>query len=193
VDSAAAAGSRGPARPGRLPPAPARDDAPQGPCSVQSGVHRDRAGSGHPRARSGCCRAGQCSCRLSDFTAERVRAFLAFLEAEPHNGIATRNARLAALHTLARFLATERPAVSTQYRGSPTQRQRTGVRKDRSAIESRRHGSPPDGFKLEPFRRTVCKHRDSPRIAEGRCCTTAFADSQPRCAQLFEKSGPRHE
>ena len=47
---------------------------------------------------------------LADFTAQRVQAFLAFLEAERHNGIATRNARLAALHTFARFLATEQPA-----------------------------------------------------------------------------------
>jgi integrase/recombinase XerD len=47
---------------------------------------------------------------LADFTAQRVQAFLAFLEAERHNGIATRNARLAALHTFARFMATEQPA-----------------------------------------------------------------------------------
>lgn len=47
---------------------------------------------------------------LGHFTAEQVRAFLAFLEAERHNGIATRNARLAALHTVARFLVTEQPA-----------------------------------------------------------------------------------
>jgi integrase/recombinase XerD len=47
---------------------------------------------------------------LADFTAEQVRDFLTFLEAERHNSIATRNARLAALHTLARFLATEQPA-----------------------------------------------------------------------------------
>ena len=47
---------------------------------------------------------------LADFTAQRVQAFLAFLEAERHNGIATRNARLAALHTFARFLVTEQPA-----------------------------------------------------------------------------------
>lgn len=47
---------------------------------------------------------------LDDFTAAQVRLFLTFLEEERHNGIATRNARLAALHTLARFLATEEPA-----------------------------------------------------------------------------------
>ncbi len=49
---------------------------------------------------------------LADFTANRVQDFLAFLEAERHNGVATRNARLAALHTFARFLvlATEQPA-----------------------------------------------------------------------------------
>lgn len=46
---------------------------------------------------------------LVDFTANRVQDFLAFLEAERHNGVATRNARLAALHTFARFLAAEQP------------------------------------------------------------------------------------
>ena len=47
---------------------------------------------------------------LDDFTAEQVRLFLSYLEEERHNGIATRNARLAALHTLAHFLATDHPA-----------------------------------------------------------------------------------
>lgn len=47
---------------------------------------------------------------LDDFTAEQVQLFLTFLEVERRNGIVTRNARLAALHTLARFLATEQPA-----------------------------------------------------------------------------------
>jgi hypothetical protein len=47
---------------------------------------------------------------LGDFAAQQVRDFFAFLEAERRNGVATRNARLAALHRLARFLATEQPA-----------------------------------------------------------------------------------
>lgn len=46
---------------------------------------------------------------LSAVTAEYVTQFLVFLEAERHNSIATRNTRLAALHTFARFLATESP------------------------------------------------------------------------------------
>ena len=46
---------------------------------------------------------------LDAFNAEHVGLFLTFLEVERHNGIATRNARLAALHTFARFLATESP------------------------------------------------------------------------------------
>lgn len=53
------------------------------------------------------------SCRrledLDAVTAEHVTQFLIFLEAERHNSIATRNTRLAALHTFARFLATESP------------------------------------------------------------------------------------
>lgn len=46
---------------------------------------------------------------LTTFTAEHVSQFLRFLEAERRNSIATRNARLAALHTFTRFLATESP------------------------------------------------------------------------------------
>ena len=51
---------------------------------------------------------------VSDLTAERVVRFLDFLETDRGNGIATRNARLGAIHVLARFLATRRP----EYLGS---------------------------------------------------------------------------
>jgi site-specific recombinase XerD len=47
---------------------------------------------------------------ITDVTASRVEKFLMSLETERHNAIATRNARLAAVHTFARFLAAERPA-----------------------------------------------------------------------------------
>lgn len=47
---------------------------------------------------------------LADFTAAQITQFLASLETDRHNSIATRNARLAALHTFARFLTTEQPA-----------------------------------------------------------------------------------
>ena len=46
---------------------------------------------------------------IADLDRECVMRFLAYLEAVRQNSIATRNARLAALHTFARFLATERP------------------------------------------------------------------------------------
>lgn len=46
---------------------------------------------------------------IDDLLPERVTRFLANLESQRGNGIATRNARLAALHTLARFLATAHP------------------------------------------------------------------------------------
>jgi integrase/recombinase XerD len=46
---------------------------------------------------------------LADITADRVGHFLAFLEVERENAIATRNARLAAIHTFARFLIAENP------------------------------------------------------------------------------------
>ncbi len=46
---------------------------------------------------------------VPDLSAERITHFLHFLENERHNGVATRNARLAAIHAFARFLAAERP------------------------------------------------------------------------------------
>jgi len=45
---------------------------------------------------------------VTDLNVARIEKFLMVLERERHNGIATRNARLAALHTFARFLASER-------------------------------------------------------------------------------------
>lgn len=62
---------------------------------------------------------------LSVITADAVGQFLKALERERHNGIATRNARLAAIHTFARFLATERPehlAASQAILGLPFKR-----------------------------------------------------------------------
>jgi integrase/recombinase XerD len=49
------------------------------------------------------------SLQISDLSAERVGRFLKSLETERNNGIATRNARLAAIHTFARFLVAEHP------------------------------------------------------------------------------------
>lgn len=46
---------------------------------------------------------------IDDFQVGNVAQFLSFLEGQRGNGIATRNARLSALHTLARYLATEQP------------------------------------------------------------------------------------
>ena len=43
--------------------------------------------------------------RIADLNAERVKRFLTFLETERHNGIATRNARLAAIHVFAPLLS----------------------------------------------------------------------------------------
>lgn len=47
--------------------------------------------------------------QIADLDHERVMRFLKHLESVRRNGIATRNARLAALHTFARFLAAEHP------------------------------------------------------------------------------------
>jgi integrase/recombinase XerD len=46
---------------------------------------------------------------IADLTADRVLAFLSFLENERGNEIATRNARLGAIHVFARFVASHRP------------------------------------------------------------------------------------
>jgi integrase/recombinase XerD len=46
---------------------------------------------------------------VPDITVDRVTRFLAALEAERSNGIATRNARLGAIHVFARYLAGQRP------------------------------------------------------------------------------------
>jgi len=47
--------------------------------------------------------------KIADLDRDCVMRFLQHLERDRHNGIATRNSRLAALHTFARFLAVERP------------------------------------------------------------------------------------
>src|SRR5580704_9459019 len=58
-------------------------------------------------ARDGRRRVEQLT--IEDLDGNRAARFLRFLETERHNGIATRNARLAALHTFARFLVAEHP------------------------------------------------------------------------------------
>lgn len=47
--------------------------------------------------------------RIADLTVERIERFLTYLEVERGNGIATRNARLAALHTFVRHLGAKHP------------------------------------------------------------------------------------
>jgi site-specific recombinase XerD len=54
---------------------------------------------------------------LADFTAEQVTSFLAHLEQDRGNGVATRNARLAALHTFARFLSAYHPEHMVHFQG----------------------------------------------------------------------------
>jgi integrase/recombinase XerD len=46
---------------------------------------------------------------IADVTADRVERFLTSLEMDRHNGVATRNARLAALHTFVRFMVADHP------------------------------------------------------------------------------------
>ncbi|MBK9134551.1 MAG: tyrosine-type recombinase/integrase [Betaproteobacteria bacterium] len=47
--------------------------------------------------------------QVADLSAERIVKFLKFLEEVRQNGVATRNARLGAIHVFARFLAAHRP------------------------------------------------------------------------------------
>ncbi|MFN0314551.1 MAG: tyrosine-type recombinase/integrase [Burkholderiales bacterium] len=49
------------------------------------------------------------SLELADMTADRIGRFLTFLESERKNSITTRNVRLAAMHTFARFLVSGHP------------------------------------------------------------------------------------
>jgi integrase/recombinase XerD len=55
------------------------------------------------------CRRAIEALAVADITADRVGRFLAFLETTRQNSITTRNARLAALHTFARFLVAGNP------------------------------------------------------------------------------------
>lgn len=57
------------------------------------------------------------SSEVGDLRPDRVTNFLAQLEEARGNRIATRNARLAALHTLAKFLATEHPQHMSTLQG----------------------------------------------------------------------------
>jgi site-specific recombinase XerD len=71
------------------------------------------------------CRRPVESLTIADITADRVIRFLASLESDRRNSITTRNARLAALHTFARFLIAETPehmAALQQVLGIPFKR-----------------------------------------------------------------------
>ena len=46
---------------------------------------------------------------LSDLTVAKAEQFLTYLEKERGNGVSTRNARLSAIHTFARYLSTRYP------------------------------------------------------------------------------------
>lgn len=52
---------------------------------------------------------------ITDLTATRVESFLLSLERERHNCISTRNTRLAALHTFARFIVLRQPQRLAQF------------------------------------------------------------------------------
>jgi hypothetical protein len=63
-----------------------------------------------------------------------------------------------------------------------SQKQTSRVRRHQPSIKRRFHSAVFNGSKIKQFCATLCLHRGSPRIAESRCCTTTFADSEPRCA-----------
>ena len=71
------------------------------------------------------CRRPIESLELADLNADRVSRFLAYLETGRSNSIVTRNVRLAALHTFARFLVPDHPerlATLQQLLGIPFKR-----------------------------------------------------------------------
>jgi len=53
--------------------------------------------------------------KVTDLTASQLEKFLLSLERERHNGITTRNTRLAALHTFARFIVLRQPQRLAQF------------------------------------------------------------------------------
>ena len=77
------------------------------------------------------CRRPIESLELADITADRIGRFLAFLEAERGNSITTRNIRLAAMHTIARYLVSDHPEQLGRLATSP-----------RDSIHTRRASDP---------------------------------------------------
>ena len=69
----------------------------------------------HFTAKDAKCRIEKLD--LKDMTVDRLERFLAHLEAERGNGIATRNVRLAAMHTFARYLSTRHPERLGEFQG----------------------------------------------------------------------------
>ena len=73
---------------------------------------------------------------ITDLTATRVESFLLSLERERHNCISTRNTRLAALHTFARFIVLRQPQRLAQFQPILNVRSSAARGKSRSSIST---------------------------------------------------------
>ena len=61
------------------------------------------------------------------------------------------------------------------------EQQRTRIRGHRPAIEASHNLAALHGSEIQRILATLCRHRGSSPSHEGRCCTTTFAESEPRC------------
>jgi integrase/recombinase XerD len=89
---------------------------------------------------------------FGDLSPEHVLAFLHHLESDRHNGVATRNARLAAVHSFARFAAAGHPehlALCQQLLAVPFKRTRTRIVEYLEADELRALLDAPDRTTLD--------------------------------------------
>jgi site-specific recombinase XerD len=55
---------------------------------------------------------------IHDLSAENILGFLSYIQTERNNGIKTRNARLAAIHSFVKFLIMENPLLSAEMHGA---------------------------------------------------------------------------
>ena len=105
---------------------------------------RLRAPAALPRGASQAVRSSLLD--FDDLAPEDVLAFLDHLETERRNGAATRNARLAAIHAFARYVATRTPSTSSAASGSspsPSSAPAPRRRVPREPTRSARSSTPP--------------------------------------------------
>lgn len=104
------------------------------------------------RFLAGRLRRSAATLDFGDLSPDHVLAFLHHLESDRHNGVATRNARLAAVHSFARFAASGHPehlALCQQLLAVPFKRTRTRIVEYLEADELRALLDAPDRTTLD--------------------------------------------